>query len=157
MNTCVTYETVVSRVCISEITSRLTILCTTLHNVFFLSLLCARGNLTTASPSPHAVRISRTTHSRSHSNWRTRLAVELAGVILLWVAPAVARRRLFSFMHCLMSAAGSCRALGPRLLGAARDLWYSNSFLWAMAISVKRLSVCLRILATSQNKKFPPK
>ncbi len=47
--------------CISEITSRLTILCTTLHNVFFLSFLCARGNLTTAFPSLDAVRISHTT------------------------------------------------------------------------------------------------
>ncbi len=44
------------RVCISEITSRLTILCTTLHKVFlplFLSL--ARGNLTTTYPSFYVV------------------------------------------------------------------------------------------------------
>ncbi len=61
--TSVTYETVVSRVCILEITSRLTILCIYMYyaTLFFLSLLRARGNLTTASPSPDAVRISRTT------------------------------------------------------------------------------------------------
>ncbi len=45
----VTYESMVSRVCISEITSRLNILCTTLHTVSSpFSFSRARGNLTTA-------------------------------------------------------------------------------------------------------------
>ena len=62
----------VSRVYISEITSQLYILCTMLHNVFFLSLLRTCGNLTTAFPSPDAVTISRTTQGHS---WRVGVQV----------------------------------------------------------------------------------